>query len=215
MKRGNEETRRGLEAWWVVEKMVWQFWFALVSKPRKSIGLERRFDCWWPRDLPHVLADPLRADCWVGDTVGDGTEDVEVEKPPWPGGEDQEGVEPKSCRHKILMTHWADKLGKERCLTEIVKYVFGKEAKNWKYSSRLAVRLPTIQALLGNPGGQWSSLSELSLFFMKSTPRANSCESCRGLSTSLICTRTSTGELAWNNLQWRGISVRVESCKEA
>ena len=144
-----------------------------------------------------------------------GAGDVEVEKPPWPGGEDQEGVEPKSCRHKILMTHWADKLGKERCLTEIVKYVFGKEAKTWTYSSRLAVRLPTIQALLGNPGGQWSSLSALSLSFMKSTPRANSCESCRGLSTSLICTGTSTGELAWNNLQWRGISVRVESCKEA
>ena len=88
----------GLEAWWVVEKMVWQFWFALVSKPRKSIGLERRFDCQWPRDLLPCVADPLRADCWVGDTVGDGTEDVEVEKPPWPGGEDQEGVEPKSCR---------------------------------------------------------------------------------------------------------------------
>ena len=59
----------GLEAWWVVEKMVWQFWFALVSKPRKSIGLERRFDCQWPRDLLPCVADPLRADCWVGDTV--------------------------------------------------------------------------------------------------------------------------------------------------
>ena len=38
--------------------MVWQFWFALVSKPRKSIGLERRFDCQWPRDLLPCVSRP-------------------------------------------------------------------------------------------------------------------------------------------------------------
>ena len=54
----------------------------LVSKPRKYkvwrgglIVSDQEICC-------HVLADPLRADCWVGDTVGDRTEDVEVEKPP-------------------------------------------------------------------------------------------------------------------------------------
>ena len=28
-----------------------------------------------------IMPTPLRADCWVADTVGDRTEDVEVEKP--------------------------------------------------------------------------------------------------------------------------------------
>ena len=58
----------GLEAWWVVEEMVW----LLVCTGLEATEVHRFGEEVWlsvTKRSASCVTDPLRADCWVGDTV--------------------------------------------------------------------------------------------------------------------------------------------------